>query len=77
MTIRKHTKIPLDEYHRLHRRLRDRLLKEAFDNYYHCQRCGAHKDLQIHIPNCDPHLQDQPGFYMILCPLCHKLLSTK
>lgn len=61
-----------EEYRRIHRDLRRRLQKEAFDHYFKCQHCGSHVDLQIHIPNCDPRLVDQPGFYTILCPSCHK-----
>ena len=76
MPIKKHYPFNYKTYQHIHRTLRRKLQKQAFDNYYKCQRCGAHKDLEIHIPNCDPAIQDQPGFYSILCPPCHKLLRN-
>ena len=60
------------EYHSIHRKLRYKLMKIAFDQYYKCDYCGCHKDLETHIPNCDPALVDQPGFFIILCKNCHK-----
>lgn len=70
--IRKTSYPTHEEYHRIHQDLRRRLQKRAFDNFYKCARCGSHVALQIHIPNCDPRLVDQPGFYTILCKSCHK-----
>jgi len=62
----------LKEYHSIHRKLRYKLSKISFDNYYKCEYCGCHKNLEIHIRNCDPKLINQPGFYIILCEDCHK-----
>lgn len=61
-----------EEYHQIHTRLRQKLQKDAFDAYYKCQRCGCHDRLEIHIPNPDPRLENQPGFYTILCHHCHR-----
>lgn len=63
------------EYRAVHHVLSQRLNRIAFDAYYKCQRCGAHRDLEMHIPNCDPRLIDQPGFFTILCAQCHKEVS--
>jgi len=71
MTIHKHYKCSKKEYARIHQKIRRKLEKEAFTKVYHCNRCGSHNNLEIHIPNCDPKLADQPGFYEILCMLCH------
>ena len=74
--IPKHTKLPPSTYKRIHSTLRARLHKEAFDAYFACKHCGAHQNLQIHIPNCDPKLAHLPGFFDILCPKCHKRIRT-
>lgn len=72
MPIAKHYLLKPDEYHQMHSRIRRRLSQIAFDAYYKCARCGSHDRLQIHIPNPDPALEDQPGFSIILCHQCHK-----
>ncbi|MBA7674331.1 hypothetical protein ES703_82541 [subsurface metagenome] len=72
MSILKHHPYDRKNYAKIHRDLKAKLQKIAFDNYYQCERCGSHKDLEIHIPNCDPRLKDQPGFYSLLCHRCHK-----
>lgn len=69
--IEKKYPITYSEYHKIHNKLRYKLSKIAFDNYYKCEKCGCHKDLEIHIPNCNPSLIDQPGFFIILCKKCH------
>ena len=74
MPIEKHYPIKPDEYHRMHSRLRRRLSQEAFNAHFKCARCGARQDLEIHIPNPDPRLEDQPGFFTILCQRCHRLV---
>ena len=71
MTIYKKYPISEKEYHSIHSKLRYKLSKIAFDNFYKCDRCGCHKNLEIHIPNCDPALVNQPGFFRILCKLHH------
>ena len=73
MPIPKHYPIKPNEYHLMHSRIRRRLSQEAFDGYYECDHCGAHKRLEIHIPNPDPKLENQPGFFTILCQRCHRL----
>ena len=73
MPIPMRTPIEPHEYHRLHSRLRRRLAKIAFNNYYKCARCGCHEKLEIHIPDPVRFKEDQPGFFMILCQRCHKL----
>jgi len=75
MTIFKHHKYENPTYKRIHSYLWRRLAREAFDHYYQCARCGAHARLEIHIPNCDPALLNEPGFYEILCTSCHKKLK--
>jgi transcription elongation factor Elf1 len=70
--IRKTHYATTDEYRRIHRELRRRLQKEDFDRYFKCAHCGSHVALEIHIPNCDPRLVNQPGFYTILCNTCHR-----
>jgi hypothetical protein len=74
MTIYKKFPISRPEYHRIHARLKRKLNKIAFNAHYKCQRCGCHNNLQMHIPNCDPALIDQPGFFTILCKSCHNLI---
>ena len=71
MTIYKHYKATEKEYRHVHNYLRNKLNRIAFNNYYKCSVCGCHKDLEIHIPNCNPKLIDSPGFYVILCHKCH------
>jgi len=68
-------KLSPKEYHSIHSRLRRRLNLIAFNSYFKCQRCGCHSNLEMHIPNCNPDLFDQPGFYIILCKKCHDLLG--
>lgn len=71
MTIHKHHIPTKKEYKDIHNKIRRKLEKAAFDKVYRCFRCGAKGNLEIHIPNCNPQLIDQPGFYQLLCQKCH------
>ena len=71
MPIKKIYPYKSKEYHTLHSWIRRKLTKEAFETVHKCQVCGVHKDLQIHIPNPDPKLKNQPGFFIILCKRHH------
>lgn len=78
MSIQKHFKCSKKEYAQIHQKIRRKLEREAFIKVYNCNRCGSKVGLQIHIPNPDPKLIDQPGFYEIVCMLCHsKIPKTK
>jgi transcription elongation factor Elf1 len=69
--IKKHIQLSKDDYAKLHRDLRRKLERKAFNEKYCCASCGAKNSLEIHIPNPDLRLKDQPGFYQILCSACH------
>jgi hypothetical protein len=77
MTINKYFYPSKKDYIKVHSRLRRKLLKIAFDNYYQCAHCSGHDNLEIHIPFCDPAKIDEPGFYKILCNRCHKKAKTR
>ena len=55
-----------------HSKLRRKLLLHAFNNFYHCDNCGSHSNLQIHFINYK-HLDDINKInYRILCRDCHR-----
>lgn len=65
----------IKKYHTSHSQLRNKLNKIAFDNYYHCDQCGSHNDLEIHFLNYK-HLDNIDKIpYRILCKKHHGLIN--
>ena len=58
-----------------HSKLRRKLLRFAFNQYYHCDRCGSHENLQIHFLSYKYLDNIEKINYRILCRDCHQKIK--